>query len=124
MRPTLVTHQQARLAMHEEAWGTLAWMADAANAGLDGLTLGRVTLNPRCTNPRHSHPNCDEVLHVISGEIEHSIGVETVFLRAGDTLVIPAGMPHQARNVGSGVADTIVVYSTGRREFKQEPGGW
>jgi quercetin dioxygenase-like cupin family protein len=81
-------------------------------------------LNPGHANPRHSHPNCDEVLHVLCGRLEHSVGDEVVVLEPGDTLVIPAGVPHQARTLGTEPADTVVAYSTGRREFRLEPGGW
>ncbi len=124
METKLITRNEAEASQITEAWGTLCWTANRQLAGLEGLTLGRVTLNPGHCNPRHSHPNCDEVLYVLSGTLEHSVREQVMTLKAGDTLVIPSGVPHQARNLGSEVADTIVAYSTGQREFKLEPGGW
>ena len=124
MQTTLIRRAEAESAQTTEAWGTLCWTANKQLAGLSGLTLGRVTLNPGHKNPRHSHPNCDEVLYVISGQLEHSVNDDVMILNAGDTLVIPAGAPHQARALGEEVADTIVAYSAGEREFKLEPGGW
>lgn len=116
-------HSRARAEANKlvEDWGSLSWTANREISGLAGLTLGRVTLNPGASNPRHSHPNCDEVLYVLQGELEHSLGKDVMILRAGDTLTIPAGVPHQARNIGPTVADTIVAYSSGERQFKLEP---
>jgi quercetin dioxygenase-like cupin family protein len=124
MTATLITQLQARRGQITEPWGSLCWTANHSLAALAGLTLGRVTLSPGHCNPRHSHPNCDEVLYVLSGTLEHSVRDAVFVLRAGDTLVIPAGVPHQARNIGAEIADTIVAYSSGQREFKLEPGGW
>jgi quercetin dioxygenase-like cupin family protein len=107
-----------------EDWGTLCWLASREQGGLEGLTVGCVTLNPGRCNPRHSHPNCDEVLHVLAGRLEHSVGDRVFTLHDGDTLTIPAGVPHQARNIGPGIADMIVACSSGAREFRLEPGGW
>ncbi|MEW6303458.1 MAG: cupin domain-containing protein [Verrucomicrobiota bacterium] len=124
MNGTLIARAQSEAQQITEAWGALKWVANRELGGLAGLTLGRVTLNPGHSNPRHSHPNCDEVLYVLRGRLEHSLGDDVVVLNAGDTLVIPAGVPHQARNPGHDAADTIVAYSSGEREFRLEPGGW
>jgi mannose-6-phosphate isomerase-like protein (cupin superfamily) len=40
-----------------------------------------------------------------------------VILKAGDTLRIPAGMPHQAKAIGSEPLKSLVVYNTGNRQF-------
>lgn len=85
MQATLITSEEARRGQITEPWGTLRWVADHSRAEVAGLTLGRVTLNPGYCNPRHSHPNCDEVLHVLSGTMEHSVRGEVFVLRAGDT---------------------------------------
>lgn len=121
MQGAYYARAQAEAGKVIEPWGSLSWTASKELGGLEGLTLGRVTLNPGASNPRHSHPNCDEVLYVLQGELEHSLGRDVMILRAGDTLTIPAGVPHQARNIGHTVADTIVAYSSGERQFRLEP---
>ncbi len=121
MQGTYLSRAAAEANKLVEPWGSLSWTANKELGNLNGLTLGRVTLNPGASNQRHSHPNCDEVLYVLQGTLEHSLGAELIMLRTGDTLVIPAGVPHQARNVGNEIADTIVAYSSGEREFKLEP---
>jgi quercetin dioxygenase-like cupin family protein len=90
------------------------------DAGADAWSRGA---EAGACNPRHSHPNCDEVLYVLRGRLQHETGGEIVILEAGDTLAIPAGVAHQAVNIGTEEADTMVVYSSGRREFKLEPSG-
>jgi len=122
MKPGIVIRaQEADAAAIREEWGSLSWVATEELTLTPGLTLGRVILKPGASNPRHSHPNCDEVLYVLSGRLQHETGGEITILEAGDTLAIPAGVPHQAHNIGSENADTIVAYSSGRREFVLEP---
>ncbi len=55
-----------------------------------------------------------------AGTLRHSIGDEEVDLHPGDTLVVPAGIMHNAINVGETDADVIVSYSTGTRDFRKE----
>jgi quercetin dioxygenase-like cupin family protein len=104
----------------DEDWGSLCWLASQAIANAQGLTLGRVVIKPGRSNPRHTHPNCEEALYLLQGRLEHSLGDEKVILEAGDTIVLDAGIPHDARNVGDVDADMIVVYSSGVRGFELE----
>ncbi len=104
----------------EESWGSLCWLASKELSGTEGLTAGRVIIRKGMSNPRHSHPNCDEVLYLLQGRLEHSVGDETVVLEAGDTLVIHAGAAHHARNIGEEDADMMVAYSSGVRQFQLE----
>ncbi len=102
----------------EESWGSLCWLAGKEISDTEGLTVGRVTIRKGMSNPRHSHPNCDEVLYLLQGRLEHSIGKEIVILEAGDTLVIHAGVPHHAASIGEEDADMMVAYSSGIRQFQ------
>ncbi len=104
-------------AVQEADWGTLKWLVGAHNESSEGITLGRVTLKPGQENPPHHHPNCEEVLYVVAGEIEHTLPEGgTVVLRQGDCIVLPKGIGHQAKNVGAGEATVIVVFNSGKRE--------
>ncbi len=118
---TVIRAQEADAAAIREEWGALQWVATEELTMTPGLTLGRVILKPGACNPRHSHPNCDEVLYVLRGRLQHETAGEITILEAGDTLAIPAGVAHQAVNIGTEAADTIVAYSSGRREFVLEP---
>jgi len=57
------------------------------------------------------HKNSDQVLFVLGGEVEGEIADETVTLREGDVIVIPAGTRHKFSNRGSADAVTFKTYS-------------
>ena len=105
--------------IHED-WGSLCWLAGGEVGNADGLTLGRVVIRPGRSNPRHVHPHCEEALYLMAGRLEHTLGDETVVLEAGDTIVLDAGVPHNATSIGDVDADMIVAYSSGERGFERE----
>ena len=105
------------VAIEETTWGTLQWLVGSNNGTSEHITLGRVTFKPGQSNPLHHHPNCEEVLLVISGEIEHSLPEGgSAKLRKGDCIVLPAGKPHQATNVGEKEAVVVVVFNSAERK--------
>jgi len=104
----------------EEPWGSLTWLAGSSVGNASGLTLGRVVIRRGQSNPRHSHPNCEEALYLLRGRLRHTIGDETVILEPGDTIVLDAGVPHDAASIGDEDADMIVAYSSGQRDFRAE----
>jgi quercetin dioxygenase-like cupin family protein len=114
--------QKAEAAINriDEEWGSLNWLASQAIGNAQGVTLGRVIIKPGYSNPTHTHFNGEEVLYLLQGRLEHTMGEDTVILEAGDTLVVDAGLPHGATNVGEVDADLIVAYSTGDRDFVVE----
>ena len=62
------------------------------------------TLPPDGENPRHYHPNCEEVLHVLRGTIIHTMGDDEAELGPGDTVTIPANLIPNARTTGATAA--------------------
>ena len=70
----------------------------------------RVDFAPGAAFPKHSHPGV-EVAYVLAGSLEYQLdGKPPVTLKAGDSLFIPAGTIHSARNVGSGNASELATY--------------
>ncbi|SCZ40589.1 MULTISPECIES: cupin domain-containing protein [Pseudomonas] len=70
----------------------------------------RVDFEPGVTSPNHAHPGV-EVAYVISGTFEYRLeGQAPVTLKAGDSLFIPAGVAHIARNVGSEKGSELATY--------------
>ena len=106
--------------IHED-WGALTWLASQGQGNATGVTLGRVVIDPGESNPGHYHHNGEEILYLLKGRLKHWVGDEIVVLEAGDTLSIPADVPHRAVNVGDEPADMIVAYSTGDRDFQPKP---
>lgn len=100
----------------EFGWGKIHWLVNRELSGNTEITFGIVEIAPGAKNPRHRHPNCDEVLYVMDGELEHGIGEDFVRLQPGTALLIPRDVPHDARNTGVVMARLVVSYSTGDRE--------
>ena len=114
------TSQKALASRAEHEWGDITWLAGAELNGSEGLTLGRVVIRKGCCNPRHGHEGCDEVLYLMAGKLEHSVGDESVILEPGDTLLVRAGSFHNAKSIGDVDADMIVAYSSGTRDIIPE----
>ncbi len=70
----------------------------------------RVDFAPGAGFPRHAHPGV-EVAYVLEGSLEYQLEDKPpVTLSAGDSLFIPAGAIHSAKNVGSGRASELATY--------------
>ena len=106
-----------KIAAETSPWGSLRWLMNAKLDANSPLTVGIAKINPGQSNPLHLHGNSDEVIYVLSGSCEQRVGDETVILKAGDALRIPAGVAHQAKAVGNEPFESLVVYNTGSRQF-------
>ncbi|MGO4111653.1 cupin domain-containing protein [Paenibacillus sp. YAF4_2] len=62
-------------------------------------------------NGRHFHPNCEELIFVLSGECDHSLGDEMFHLEPGMMLRIPRGVPHHAKVTSWEPCRMIIAYS-------------
>ncbi len=70
----------------------------------------RVDFAPGVLAPKHSHPG-EEIAFVIEGTLEYQLeGAEPVTLKAGQSLFIPSGVVHSAKNTGSGKASELATY--------------
>lgn len=70
----------------------------------------RVDLAPGVTFPAHSHPG-EEIAHVLEGQLEYRLeGRPPLTLTAGESLFIPAGTVHAAKNTGNGNAAELATY--------------
>jgi quercetin dioxygenase-like cupin family protein len=95
----------------------LHWLVSSKANGAKELTMGRVDIAPGERNPWHRHPNCEEALYVITGEIEHRIeGTPNVRINAGEAILVPRNLLHQAINVGDTTVELLVSFSSADRE--------
>ncbi|MBY5333306.1 cupin domain-containing protein [Rhizobium leguminosarum] len=70
----------------------------------------RVDFAPGVLAPSHTHPG-EEIAFVIEGTLEYQLeGRQPVTLKAGQSLFIPTGVAHSAKNVGSGKASELATY--------------
>jgi quercetin dioxygenase-like cupin family protein len=77
--------------------------------------MGRAMIRAGMENPRHRHPNCDEILHVVSGRVEHIQDGQSCILEPGDTVSIPKGVWHQARALGGEDAHVVICFDSPNR---------
>ena len=112
----------AQLPVEQSAWGTLQWLCNEKLMPGSQQTVGLATMFPGKHNPVHFHPNCDEVLYVISGQGLQSYDGQTIALKAGMTIRIPAKVKHNMVNTGTETLRTLITYSSGDRktEFLEE----
>ncbi len=106
----------AQLPVEQSAWGTLQWVCNNKLMPGAAQTVGLATILPGKHNPVHYHPNCEEVLYVISGQGLHSYNGRTIPLKAGMTIRIPAKVKHNLVNTGTETLRTLVSFSTGDRK--------
>ena len=82
---------------------------DISVAGREVLQV-RVDFEPGAVSINHTHPG-EEVAYVLEGVLEYQLeGRQPVTLKAGESLFIPAGVAHLAKNVGNGKASELATY--------------
>jgi len=107
-----VTRNMAEQVPVELPWGRLSWLVGAAQMPGAEQTLGVVTIYPGKRNPLHSHPNCEELLYVVSGECEHKLGEEMFHLTPGTVMRIPRGVRHWAKCTTTEPLVAVVSFSS------------
>ena len=80
-----------------------------SDQGLKQLSLWRQSMAPGGCTPPHSH-DCEEVVMCEAGRGEVNIGGQVHAFRANQTLVLPAGVPHQIFNTGDEPLVTFAVF--------------
>lgn len=69
-----------------------------------------VDIDPGVASPKHSHPGV-EVAYVVKGTFEYQLeGRAPVILKAGESLYIPEGVAHVAKNIGQDGASELATY--------------
>ena len=97
-------------------WGAIRWLhSDSINENAE-QTFGLVVIEAGKENPRHYHPNCEEILYVLSGTCNHTYGDDSYELGAGDSIIVPEGIVHHAVNTGWEPLRAIISFSSGDRQ--------
>nr|WP_105385449.1 cupin domain-containing protein [Neorhizobium alkalisoli] len=97
------------------SWGELNWKITAEAAPGAEMTFGTCLINPGERNALHSHPDCEEILYVLSGACEHKLGDAVYRLDVGDAIRIPRNVRHWARALGSEPLFALIIFSSGTR---------
>jgi quercetin dioxygenase-like cupin family protein len=95
-------------------FGWIRWLMNGRIDPKAEMTMGLVHFEPNQSNVLHVHPNSAEYLYMLSGTAEHLVDGRWVTLKAGDTLRIPRGVPHQSRTKDQAY-EALIVYDTPTR---------
>ena len=68
--------------------------------GGEQVLLCRVTYAPGKRVPWHAHPDSEQVLWVVEGDVEMTIEEETAMLKPGDVIVVNRGLHHKLYSEG------------------------
>ena len=90
-------------------WGQLRWLCNPPSTGAKALTVIDVTLKPGKGHDFHKHPDQEEVIVVVAGQVEQWLDREKRLLGPGDSVFIPAGVVHASFNAGSGEAKLAAI---------------
>ncbi|MFE0021552.1 cupin domain-containing protein [Amycolatopsis sp. NPDC059021] len=82
---------------------TLSPKTVEATSGFGGV----LSLEPGEFVTEHYHPYSEEFLHVVSGALEMTMDGTPVRLAAGQSLLVPIGVRHRLRNVGTVRAEAV-----------------
>ena len=87
--------------------------------GGKNLTVVNAGIDPGAGLALHIHPNYEEAMLVLEGNIEAVLEDETRVLGPGDMLLAPAGVKHTIPNQSDNPARVLAIYptTTPEREF-------
>ena len=96
-----------------EQWreGVQTRMVISAQNGATQLCVFEQWVAPGKGAPTHSH-TVEEVLTVREGEAEMWLGEERMTVRAGQSLIVPAGRLHGFRNAGTGTLHVHAILAS------------
>jgi quercetin dioxygenase-like cupin family protein len=92
-------------------FGVIEWAVGAEAA------VAAATFDDGGDNVEHTHPNCEEIVYVLEGEIEHTLGEASSVLRAGDLIIVPRDIPHRLMNRSGAPCRMLIAFTHPDREF-------
>lgn len=94
----------------EQDWGIFAAVSSPAD-GAERIMTVEGTFFPGKGHDFHCHPNQEEVIYVLEGELEQWVEHERRLLHPGDAVVIPAATVHASFNVSDEPARILAILS-------------
>jgi quercetin dioxygenase-like cupin family protein len=90
-------------------WGTLGWLSRPPTTQAKALTVIEVLLKPGFGHNFHKHPDQEEVIYVIEGQVEQWLETEKRVLEPGDSVFIGADVVHASFNIGDQPAKLLAI---------------
>lgn len=118
--PPIDAQVRRRVGEQAEAtdFGRVHWAVHEGDPPGAEQTIGLATFDAGRSNVEHVHPNCEEVVYVVEGEVTHTLGIQRTTLRAGDLIVVPRGVAHQLINESATPCRAYIVFSAPERQFR------
>ena len=91
-------------------WGRIAWLSSPSITGARQLAIVEASFKPGKSHSFHKHPNQEEMLYVVAGQIEQWIDREKRVLGPGDSAFVPPGVVHASFNVGRSEARLLAIF--------------
>lgn len=82
------------------------------NAGTESTAVVYFELEPGCKLGRHTD-SAEEVLLILQGTVEVTVGEETSEASAGELALVPEMVPHSVHNVGTETARVVGFFPNG-----------
>jgi quercetin dioxygenase-like cupin family protein len=101
--------KQAGMVTDHLDWGSIGWRTRPENTGCKTFVVMDVTLEPGFGHDFHKHPEQDELITVLAGQIEQWIEQEKSVLGQGDSVYLDKDVVHASFNVGDETARLLVV---------------
>jgi len=91
--------------------GKIKPLLEPAKTGNSAVYVGILEAEPGAEVPRNSHPGSAEILYVVSGAGNVTIGSEKLTFSAEEALHIPDGQPHAAKFTGPEKTVMVQVFA-------------
>jgi quercetin dioxygenase-like cupin family protein len=105
--------------------GKIKPLLEPAKTGNKALYVGILEAEPGAEVPRNTHPGSAEILYVVSGAGDVTIGSEKIPFGAEEALHIPDGQPHAAKFAGPERTVMLQVFAPAGPEerYRAAPSG-
>ena len=90
-------------------WGSLAWCCRPEGIGAQQLVVIEVTLTPGGGHAFHKHPEQEEVIYVVEGQVEQWLDRQKRTMHPGDSVFLPAGVVHASFNTSPKDAKLLAI---------------
>lgn len=90
-------------------WGEIAWASRPQNTDSKHLAILDVTIVPGMGHNFHRHPDQEEMIYVLDGQIEQWIETKKQILNPGDAVFINKGVVHASFQLGDRPAHLLAI---------------
>jgi len=96
----------------------MCWLIEDQLVPSAGVSVARMTINAGSISPTHRHPNCNETIVLLSGNVTCIVDDQEYLINAGDVVFVPRGSAHAIRNETNQAAVAMLSYSAGARVYE------